>query len=73
MKDLWCFFTWRSGDKKDIFKCFRMDLNPRTKSRQRRVYHQNEVLYITKAKALYIIINYYGMSFRKTKGKMKVT
>ena len=32
------------------------ELNPRTKSRQRRVYHQNEVLYITKAKALYIII-----------------
>ena len=39
-----------------FFKCFRMDLNPRTKSRQRRVYHQNEVLYITKVKALYIII-----------------
>jgi len=33
-----------------------MDLNSRTKSRRRRAYHQNEVLYITKAKALYIII-----------------
>ena len=44
------------GDKKDIFKSFRMDLNSRTKSRRRRAYHQNEVLYITKAKALYIII-----------------
>ena len=32
-------------------------------------YHQNEVLYITKAKALYIIINYCGMSFRKQKAK----
>ena len=53
------------SDKKDIFKCFRIDLNSCTKSRCRRAYHQNEVLYIT--------INYYGMSFRKTKGKMKVT
>ena len=42
--------------EKDIFKSFRMDLNSRTKSRRRRAYHQNEVLYITKAKALYIII-----------------
>jgi len=33
-----------------------MDLNSCTKSRRRRAYHQNEVLYITKAKALYIII-----------------
>ena len=49
-----------------------MDLNPRTKSRLKAcissmrsivyhpqlvaVYHQNEVLYITEAKALYIII-----------------
>ena len=44
------------ADKKDIFRCFDMDLNSRTKSRRRRAYHQNEVLYITKAKALYIII-----------------
>ena len=56
-----------------MFVSFRMDLNSCTKSCRRRAYHQNEVLYITKAKALYIIINYYGMSFRKTKGKMKVT
>ena len=46
----------RRADKKDIFKSFRTDLNSRTKSRRRRAYHQNEVLYITKAKALYIII-----------------
>ena len=44
------------ADKKDIFKSFRIDLNSRTKSRRRRAYHQNEVLHITKAKALYIII-----------------
>ena len=31
-----------------------MDLN--SNHAKRRVYHQNEVLYITKAKALYIII-----------------
>ena len=46
----------KRADKKDFFVSFRMDLNSRTKSRRRRAYHQNEVLYITKAKALYIII-----------------
>ena len=66
-------FRLAGADKKDISGSFRIDLNSCTKSRRRRAYHQNEVLYITKAKALYIIINYYGMSFRKTKGKMKVT
>ena len=50
-------FGWWRADKKDIFKSFRMDLNCRAPHHaERRVYHQNEVLYITKAKALYIII-----------------
>ncbi len=44
------------ADKKVISGSFRIDLNSRTKSRRRRAYHQNEVLHITKAKALYIII-----------------
>ena len=51
------FFCLCKADKKDVFKCFRIDLNSRTKSRRRRAYHQNEVLYIAKAKALYIIRN----------------
>ena len=48
-------FWWR-GDKKDIFAFFVWVWTVASQSRQRRVYHQNEVLYITKAKALYIII-----------------
>ena len=42
-----------------------MDLNPRTKSRRRRAYHQNEVLYITKAKALYIIITEFQYTLKR--------
>ena len=44
------------ANKRVISGSFRIDLNSRTKSRRRRAYHQNEVLHITKAKALYIII-----------------
>ena len=43
-------------DEKDILAFNRCICALCSQSRQRRVYHQNEVLYITKAKALYIII-----------------
>ena len=38
------------SSKKDILGSLRMDLTPRTQSRQSRVYHQCEALYITDTK-----------------------